>query len=230
MRNKNILVIAAHPDDEVLGCGGTIARHTMNGEKCNVLIMSEGITSRDNIRNPDLRNDEIAKLREQAENAASILGVSCVEFNSFPDNRMDSVDLLDVVKKIENAIEKYNPEIIYTHHFGDLNIDHQITAKAVETATRPVRKNSVKEIYSFETPSSTEWAFSNQYHYFRPNCYIEIEKTLSKKIEAFECYRSEKRTFPHPRSSEAIKNLATARGTQVGLKAAEAFTLIRKIG
>jgi LmbE family N-acetylglucosaminyl deacetylase len=230
MHYKNILVIVAHPDDEVLGCGGTIARHTINGEKCYVLIMAEGITSRDVTRNHDLRKDKIQELRIQTEQAGRILGVDGIEFNSFPDNRMDGVDLLDVVKKIEEAIDKYRPEIIYTHHFGDLNIDHQITAKAVETATRPVKGDSVKEIYSFETPSSTEWAFANPNHHFRPNCYTEIEKTLSKKIEAFECYHGEKRTYPHPRSSEALANLAKTRGAEVGLKAAEAFTLIRKIG
>jgi LmbE family N-acetylglucosaminyl deacetylase len=230
MRNKNVLVVAAHPDDEVLGCGGTIARHTMNGEKWYILIMAEGITSRDDIRNPDFRKDEIQKLRIQTEQAGRILGVTGMEFNSFPDNRMDSVDLLDVVKKVEKAIEKYRPEIIYTHHFGDLNIDHQITARAVETATRPIKGKSVKEIYSFETLSSTEWTFANPNHHFKPNCFIDIEKTLSKKIEAFNTYCSEKRAFPHPRSSEALINLAKDRGAQVGLKAAEAFTLIRKIG
>ena len=229
MQNKNVLVVAAHPDDEVLGCGGTIARHAMNGEKCYVLIMAEGITSRDDTRNPDFRNNEIAELRKQAQHAAHILGISCVEFDSFPDNRMDSVDLLDVVKKIENTIEKYNPEIIYTHHFGDLNIDHQITAKAVETATRPIKGNSVKEIYAFETLSSTEWTFSNPAHHFKPNCFIDIEKTLLKKKEAFEIYCSEKRAFPHPRSSENLLNLARIRGAQMGLMAAEAFSLIRKI-
>ena len=230
MPNKNILVIAAHPDDEVLGCGGTIARHTINGEKCYVLIMSEGITSRDDIPTHDRRKKEIKKLRKQTEQAGRILSVAGIEFNSFPDNRMDGVDLLDVVKKVEETIDNYRPEIIYTHHFGDVNIDHQIIAQAVETATRPVKGNPVKEIYSFEIPSSTEWAFANPNHHFRPNCYIDIEKTLSKKIEAFECYRGEKRTFPHPRSSDALANLAKTRGVQVGLKAAEAFTLIRKIG
>jgi LmbE family N-acetylglucosaminyl deacetylase len=230
METSNILVIAAHPDDEVLGCGGTISRHVINGGKCYVFVMAEGITSRDDIRDADNRKDEIEELRIQAEHASRILGITSVELSSFPDNRMDSIDFLDVVKKVERAIGKYKPDIIYTHHFGDVNIDHRITAKAVETATRPVKGNSVKEIYSFETPSSTEWTFANYNDHFHPNCFVDIDKTLSKKIEALNVYFKEKRSFPHPRSSEALINLAKVRGAQAGLNAAEAFTLIRKIG
>ena len=230
MANKKILVVAAHPDDEVLGCGGTLSRLTQKGAKCYIQIMAEGITSRDDTRNANLRKDEIEKLKMQAEDAGRVLGIAGVEFCSFPDNRMDSVDLLDIVKTVEKAIEKYRPEIIYTHHFGDLNIDHQITAKAVETATRPIKESPVKEIYAFETLSSTEWTFTNPCCHFKPNCFIDIENTLSIKIEAFNKYCGENRDFPHPRSPESIVNIAKVRGAQVGLKSAEGFSLIRKIG
>jgi LmbE family N-acetylglucosaminyl deacetylase len=230
MKNKTILVVAAHPDDEILGCGGTIARHVIAGATCHVLILGEGITSRDVIRNEDVQKNKIVELNRQAKQAACIIGVTSLEIDSFPDNRMDSVDLLNVVKRIETAIGKFKPEIIYTHHFGDLNIDHRVIARAVVTATRPIGQIRVREIYAFETPSSTEWAFTNPYEHFRPNCFVNIEKTLDKKIKALNAYLSEKRDFPHPRSSEALTSLAKVRGVQAGFEAAEAFCLIRKLG
>ncbi len=227
--NNAILVVAAHPDDEILGCGGTIARHVMSGATCHILILGEGITSRAINRNVDQQKNEILELKRQAKEAARIIGATSLEIDSFPDNRMDSVDLLDIIKRVEFAVEKYKPEIIYTHHSGDLNIDHRITAKAVETATRPIGEFRVREIYAFETPSSTEWAFTNSREFFHPNCFVNIEKTIDKKIEALNAYLNEKREFPHPRSAEALTSLAKIRGAQAGFQAAEAFCLIRKL-
>jgi len=229
LKDRCILTIVAHPDDEVLGCGGTIARHVRQGARCYTLILAEGITSRDDNRDPELRHDEIRKLKLQAQNAGRILGVAGVSFGSFPDNRMDSVDFIDIVKTVEKAVEKYKPQGIYTHHFGDLNIDHQITAQAVETAVRPIAGQPVREIYAFETPSSTEWSFANVATQFCPNFFIDIEKTLETKIKALNNYSTEKRLFPHPRSADYLVHLAAIRGAQSGLKAAEAFHLIRKI-
>jgi LmbE family N-acetylglucosaminyl deacetylase len=229
MKNKTILVVAAHPDDEILGCGGTIVRHVRNGARCHILILGEGITSRDNQREAEFRIHEIKKLKKQAKKAAGIIGATSLETLSFPDNRMDSVDLLDVIKQVEKAVHKIRPDIIFTHHFGDLNIDHQITAKAVETAVRPLGKGKVKEVYAFEIPSSTDWSFSDPSNQFHPNCYFDIGDTLEIKLKAFKMYSGEKRTFPHPRSSENLIHHAKVRGSQSGLHVAEAFHLIRKI-
>ena len=229
MKNKTILAVAAHPDDEILGCGGTIVRHVRNGAKCHILILGEGITSRDNQREAEFRIHEIKKLKKQAKKAAGIIGATSLEVLSFPDNRMDSVDLLDVIKQVEKAVEKVRPDVIYTHHFGDLNIDHRITAKAVETATRPINGTSVREVYAFETLSSTEWAFTSPNNHFRPNYFVDIENTLKIKIKALSAYTVEVRELPHPRSPEVLMSLAKVRGAQAGLKAAEAFSLVRKI-
>jgi len=229
--SDNILIIAAHPDDEVLGCGGTIVRHVCKGDNCYITILAEGITARDNIRNSDNRKLELDTLKGQSKKVARLLGAHEVEFNSFPDNRMDSINLIDVVKVVEKAIDKFRPDIIYTHHYADLNIDHQITAKAVETATRPIigKTHFVSEIYSFEILSSTEWSFANQHCHFHPNYFVDINESLEIKIEALSLYRSEVNDFPHPRSYEAVVNLSKIRGSQAGLYAAEAFSLIRKI-
>ncbi|MDY7034795.1 MAG: PIG-L family deacetylase [Thermodesulfobacteriota bacterium] len=225
----NVLVIAAHPDDEVLGCGGTIARHAYNGDQVFIAILAEGMMARSGIKDNKSYRVEQKKLRENSLNAASILGAKDIIHYDFPDNRMDSIDLLDVIKVVEECIDKFKPEIIYTHYTGDLNIDHSIVAKAVITSTRPLPVNPLLEVYAFEVLSSTEWAFSSGVEYFRPNYFIGIDDFLDKKIEAISIYQTEINQFPHPRSIEAIKNLAFRRGSQAGLKAAEAFTLFRKI-
>ena len=167
---NKVLVVAAHPDDEVLGCGGAIARHIQEGDKVYVLILAEGITSRDAIRNKKKRTIELQKLSNSTKKSHKILGATSVKTFDLPDNRMDSVDLLDVVKIIEKEIKKINPRIIYTHHIGDLNIDHYITHRAVMTACRPEPKRSVKKIFCFEIPSSTEWQSVTSKNYFKPNC------------------------------------------------------------
>jgi len=188
------------------------------------LILAEGITSRGN--KEDNFFEELKQLQLTATKANKLLGVSNIEFSNLPDNRMDSVDLLDIVKIIERFINIYQPEIIYTHHFGDLNIDHQLTHQAVMTATRPMINQCVKEIYTFEIPSSTEWSFN---YSFKPNVFIDISNTIELKLQALNYYESEMREFPHPRSSEAIKVIAQRWGSVVGCNMAEAFCLIRKV-
>ena len=224
--NMKILIIAAHPDDEVLGCGGTIARLSLNND-LYILILGEGITSR-NIPE-EQKKEEVKQLRRDAESANKVLGVKKVFFEAFPDNRFDTIPLLDIIKTIESHIQKIKPEIIYTHHYGDLNIDHQITHKAVLTATRPIGDYPVKKILIFETLSSTEWNKQTQDNIFMPNIYTDISKTIDKKLEAMQCYKSEICEYPHPRSLEGIRILAQRRGLEVGLKFAEAFCLIREI-
>lgn len=223
---KRILVVAAHPDDEILGCGGTIARLTKAGDKCSVLILGEGITSRDRERNRNKRAAEIKLLKERAIMANAIVGVKDVFIDDLPDNRFDTVPFLDVVKKIERIIEKVNPDTIYTHFRDDLNIDHRIIYKAVLTACRPVINKCPFELYSFEVPSSTEWNYPCTY---APNLFVDISDVIHKKIKALEVYKTEVRKFPHPRSREAIENIAIRWGSVSGLGCAEAFEVIRII-
>lgn len=228
MLNDKILVVAAHPDDEVLGCGGSVAKWCKEGKEVNTIIMSEGATSRDNIRNYDNRKNELNSLISSAKEAANILGVKSVDFFNFPDNRMDSIDLLDIIKKIEEKIYSYKPNTIVTHHVGDLNIDHKITHQAVITAARTQLHNTVKCILTFETPSATEWQFSAS-NYFNPNWFEDTSKTLDIKIKALKKYKSEMRNWPHPRSYLGVESLAKWRGACVGFDSAEAFMLIRNI-
>ena len=222
--DMKILIVAAHPDDEILGCGGTIARLINEGYKAYTLILGEGITSRDAVRDTEKREKEIRKIRECAYKANETIGVKEVFIHDFPDNRFDTVPLLDIVKAIEKIKNKVKPDVIYTHHRGDLNIDHKITYNAVLTACRPLKGETLKAIYSFEIPSSTEW---NYPYSFNPNVFTEITQTVNKKIRALRCYESEIREFPHPRSEGLIKSTARRWGCAAGLKSAEAFEAIR---
>lgn len=224
----NMLVIAAHPDDEILGCGATAARLVSEGHDVHFAILGEGLTSRHSDRaGTDSKHLEV--LRRQAHAAAGTLGVNSVVLHKLPDNRLDSVPLLDIVKIVEELVDRFKPQVIYTHHGGDLNVDHEVIHRAVLTATRPVPGCSVREIYAFEVPSSTEWAFQQLNQPFRPNVFVEIASTLEKKIAAMECYESEAREFPHPRSPEALRAIATRWGSVAGCAAAEAFELVRAI-
>ena len=223
----NILVIAAHPDDEVLGCGGTMARLALEGNNVFTLILGEGVTSRDRKRDLVKRENEIAELKKQAENANRILGVKKVYTFDFPDNRFDSVPLLDIIKTIEETKDGLKPDIVFTHHIGDLNIDHQLTFKAVMTACRPTKDESVKEIYSFEIPSSTEWNAPSSSTYFIPDYFVDVNKSLKVKINALKEYETELREFSHPRSLKAVELNAEQWGVKMGFEAAEAFKTVR---
>ena len=226
---KKILVVAAHPDDEILGCGGTMAIHSIKADEVYVLILGEGITSRDVKRDRKKRDKEIEELRRDIEAANKIEGTKRTFLYDFPDNRFDSVPLLDIIKVIEKVKNEVVPDIVYTHHHGDLNIDHRLTFQAVMTACRPLKGESVKEIYSFEVPSSTEWSPDNS-KYFMPNYFVNIKDTIGKKTLAMKAYKSEMREFPHPRSAKAIENMAKTRGVNVGFEYAEAFMVVRIIG
>ena len=220
---NKILVIVAHPDDEVLGCGGTMARLAEEGNIVYTFILSEGITSRDKII---CKEQELGILRESAKKANDILGVKKVFFHDFPDNRFDTIPLLDIVKEIEKVKDKIKPDIIFTHYKGDLNIDHQITYKAVITATRPMTGETAKEIYSFEVLSSTEWAYPTT---FSPDVFYDISKMINTKLIALSSYKSELRKSNHPRSLGGVWNNASLWGQKVGVGYAEAFKCIRII-
>jgi len=225
---KTVLVIAAHPDDEVLGCGGTIAKHVASGDEVHVTILAEGATSRDERRDREKRTSELSGLADAAHKANDLLGVRMLTMYDFPDNRMDSVDLLDIVKVVESQISRIHPDIIYTHHAGDVNIDHQRIHEAVVTACRPLPQQYVKTLLFFEIPSSTEWQITGSAPPFLPNWFVNVEQTLEKKIEALKLYAPEMRAWPHARSLKAVEYLARWRGASVGCEAAEAFVLGRK--
>lgn len=229
--NKKIMIIVAHPDDELLGIGGTIQKLKSEYNcKIDVIILGEGITSRDTIRDVERRNEELKTHQNNILVAKKILGYDELSIYEFPDNRFDNIPLLDIIKVIEKEKNRINPEVIFTHHGGDLNIDHQITFQAVMTSCRPQNTENVKSIFCFETPSGTEWQSSNHPLSFKPNFFIELnENQLKKKIEAMECYDFEKRKFPHPRSPQALKILASYRGISIGRKYAEAFFIVRCI-
>ncbi len=190
--NNKILIIVAHPDDEILGCGGTIARLVEEKYEVYTLILGEGVTSRDEKREVEKRKGELYRLREEAVKANKIIGVKKIFFQEFPDNKFDTIAFLDIVKTIEKIKNTIKPKIIFTHYEDDLNIDHQITYKAVITATRPIVGENVKEIYSFEVLSSTEWNCSSS---FLPNVFIDISKNIKDKIRALSIYRSELKNF-----------------------------------
>jgi LmbE family N-acetylglucosaminyl deacetylase len=225
----NVLIIVAHPDDEILGCGGSMARHVRGGDSVAVEILAEGITSRDAQRSRGSRTRELGELRSAALHANAILGVRDVRLHDLPDNRMDSMPLIEVVKKVEEIVRERAPDIIYTHHGGDLNVDHRVTARAVLTACRPLPGARVRRILSFEVPSSTEWQAPAPTEVFMPAWFNDISDTLELKLKALDAYASEMRTWPHARSIEAVTHLARWRGASVGRSAAEAFTLLRQI-
>jgi N-acetylglucosamine malate deacetylase 1 len=221
---QKILIVAAHPDDEVLGCGGTIARHIDEGSTVAVIFMSKGVSSR-----PVANVHDESKRRHSAMNAAmKSLGVEHITCCDFPDNQMDSVPLLEVTKAIENIINSFKPNTVYTHFSQDLNIDHRITHQAVMTACRPQKKSTVSKIFSFEILSSTEWN-SPTLQAFTPQYIVDISKYWHKKLQALNCYQEELRVFPHSRSIECIEALATLRGCTHGIKMAEAFYIERII-
>ena len=228
-KKEKILVIAAHPDDEVLGCGGTIARHADTGDQVNVLIMAEGATSRQLQRDRVQASEELSALEEAAKTAGTILGAAGVELLNLPDNRLDSLDRLDLIKQIENRICCYQPEVIYVHHAGDVNVDHRRLHEAVTTACRPTPGQLVRRILSYEVASSSEWQPPGSGPAFTPNWFVDISGQWNRKREALLAYASEMRAWPHARSLEALEHLARWRGAQVGVEAAEAFFLLRQV-
>jgi len=221
---KIILVVVAHTDDETIGMGGTISRHSENGDKVYGLSMTDGVGAR-------LQKDKKSiKLREKASiNAGKILGLDWLEPGKFPDNSMDSVSLLDIVRLIEKAKTKVNPDIIYTHSAADLNIDHRVVSQAILTAFRPQTDENWQEIRTFEVASATDYGHKSVTNNFYPNLYIDITNTWKNKLAALNGYAMELKSAPHSRSLDGIENLAKYRGNQVGLCHAEAFEIIKKI-
>lgn len=219
--SKRVLVVAAHTDDEALGCGGTIARHATQGDTVYAVFLADGVTSR-----PDASEQELSERNAAAASAHRILGIKQSFMLGFPDNRMDMVPLLDVVQKLEQVVDEVQPQIVYTHHNGDLNIDHQITHKAALTACRPVPGSPVKEIYAFEVLSSTEWNTPGVSS-FAPSVFVDITEHFETKMQALDAYKLEMRKPPHSRSFENARRLGELRGSCIGVHAAEAMMAVR---
>lgn len=218
-----VLVVAAHPDDEVLGCGGYIRKLADDGTDIFLSVLGEGALSR---CNSSARDVEL--LKEAGDVSAEILGIKKVAHHNLPDQKFDTLPILDINKIIEKEIETLKPDVVLTHHFGDLNRDHRIVSESVMVATRPTADCYIKKVLTFETPSSTEWNF-NDPNKFMPHIFIDVSKVIDYKIKALEAYGSEIRNYPHPRSSDAIVNLAKHWGIVSGLEMAEAFMLVREV-
>jgi LmbE family N-acetylglucosaminyl deacetylase len=220
-----VLVVAAHPDDETYGAGGTIARHSAQGDEVSVLFLTDGVGARHGVREPQL---------EAARQACRALGVKDVRFADLPDQLLDGMPLIEVIDPITQAVREIAPRIVYTHHEGDVNQDHRRVFEAALVAVRPVGNNPVEEVLSFEVASSTEWAPTGNTRWaFMPNVFVDIEPHVEAKRQAIDAYRAthenEVKPFPHPRSQEAVEAYDTARGVSVGLRYAEAFVGIRRL-
>ena len=221
---KKVLVVAAHPDDELLGCGGTLIKLAKKNCKIFTLFFTDGISARGSKFSKKVNNR-----KNEALKSLKIMGVHSSKFLSYPDNGLDTVPLIKIIREIEQIIIKFKPDTILTHSNVDLNIDHEIVSRAVVTASRPKPNFCVKNILLFETLSSTEWNFNLKKKTFNPNYFIDITLTIKKKIKAAKAYKNEINSWPHPRSIKGIKNLASYRGQSVGLKYAEAFYLLRYV-
>jgi LmbE family N-acetylglucosaminyl deacetylase len=225
---SGVLVVAAHPDDEVLGAGGVMPKLAKRPGGLHIAILGEGVTSRPGLSDAE-RISALSQLKRNAEDVAKLVGAASLTLEGLPDNRFDTVPLLDIVQRVERLIDRLSPTAIFTHHPGDLNVDHATTFRAVLTATRPVASCPVRELYTFEVPSSTEWAFQQLQPTFRPNVFIDITDEIETKVKAMSLYEGEARQFPHPRSGEALRGLARRWGAVVGRPYVEAFELVRSI-
>jgi len=213
---KKILVIATHPDDEI-NCGGAVALHTKAGDKVTTIVVCEG---------ESLRYGGVGEIQgAEMKKAAGIFGVKDVRYLKFPDQKLEKYLLTDIIDPILKIVREVKPEIVYMQYGGDINRDHRIVAEAAMVATRPTEK-FIKEVYAFYTASSTEWAYPR---HFIPDTWIDISKTIDKKLKAMSCYKSEQRDYPHPRSLEAMRNSAKVFGNQVCMEYAEVYMTIRRV-
>jgi N-acetylglucosamine malate deacetylase 1 len=228
---RSALILAAHPDDEVLGCGGTMAKLAAEGAEVHVAFLADGVGSRGGADTCETLTLAARKALEQrraaARRACEILGAASVRFDDLPDNRLDTVPLLDITQRIETLVGEHRPELLITHHAGDLNVDHRRVHQAAITACRPQRGHPVKTLLTFEVASSTEWQPPGSGAPFLPNWFVDVSATIEQKLEALDAYAAELRGWPHPRSREGVEHLARWRGATIGCAAAEAFLVAR---
>ena len=225
---KKVLISVAHSDDETIGCGGTIAKHVSKGDKVFCISMTDGVSSRFD-QKIDLR--AIKKRKEASIKASKKLGFTWIEdcCGNFPDNSLDDIKLLDIIKLIEKAKKIINPHVVYTHDFNDLNIDHKIVSDATMTAFRPHFNSKCEKILAMEIPSATDYGNYKNLNNFFPNYFVDITKTWKKKLEALKIYKNEMQNYPNARSFYGVEIYSKFRGLQVGLYKAEAFKILRQI-
>ena len=220
--SKKVLVVAPHPDDEVLGCGGVMARHAAAGDEVHVAVVTRG--------HPDVFSaDSVDRVRNEAKDAHSILGVRSVRYLEFPAPRLDTIPRHQIADAVAGMIRELGPEIIYVPHHGDMHFEHGMTYEACLVAARPGRQPVVRRILAYETPSETDWSPPVSGSAFQPTVYIDIESQLEKKLRAMACFASQLQPSPHPRSLINLEAVARCRGAAAGLHAAEAFMLVREI-
>ncbi|MBX3057503.1 MAG: PIG-L family deacetylase [Anaerolineae bacterium] len=218
----NVLVIATHPDDEVLGCGGVMARHTAVGDSVSLLVVTRGI--------PELFSTEfIEQGRRELRQANELLGVTDIHFLDFPAPKLDTVPGYELAAAINRKIRELQPHTIYLPHRGDIHADHQAVFQAALVAARPIDGCPVRKLLCYETMSETEWAVPVGDQVFTPTLFVDITEFLPLKLQAMACYQSQIKEFPHPRSLQTLEALARLRGATVSLPAAEAFMLVREI-
>lgn len=224
---KTVLVIAAHPDDEVLGCGGTVARLSAEGVECHLLIVTDGSSSQ--YRDSDHLHEIIEAKKLETKNCADLLGFKSIHYGELPDMKLDTTPHIRINQVIEEVIDKVQPDTVFTHFWGDVNCDHQNVYKSTLVAVRPVLGQVVREVYCYRVPSSTEWTPNKADTMFMPNYFVDIEKYTEKKYDAFACYSTELREYPHPRSVQYLRENDKVVGLRVGLLVAEEFVLLRKL-
>lgn len=224
---RNVLIIAAHPDDEVLGMGGTIAKLVKDGNAVDVLIVTDGSSAQ--YRDSDHLAEIIEAKKKETRNCSDVLGIRDIYYGELPDMKLDTTPHIRINQVIEDVIDKVQPDTVYTHFWGDVNCDHQNVYKSTLVAVRPVMGQMVRELYCYRVPSSTEWTPNKADTMFMPNCFVDIEAYAEQKYKAFACYSTELRDYPHPRSVQYLRESDKAAGLRVGMLAAEEFVLLRKL-
>jgi LmbE family N-acetylglucosaminyl deacetylase len=217
-----VVVIAAHPDDELLGAGGTLARHVRDGDEVHAVVVADGAGSR-------YPAELVSTLEKQARRAAEVIGFTSLQFLSLPDQRLDAVPLIELTQRLEGVLDEMEPSTVYTHFPEDVNADHRLVARCAWTACRPYARPLLRKFAVFETPSSTEWAWPMPGTEFRPNLFVDVSDTVAVKVAAMECYETELRDYPHPRSSRALMERAAYWGSHIGRLAAEPLIVLREV-
>jgi LmbE family N-acetylglucosaminyl deacetylase len=218
----NVLVFASHPDDEILGAGATLAGHASRGDEVHAVVLAEGASSR-------YSETMQQALQKAGLRAAEEIGFASIRFEGLPDQRLDTVPLIEITQGLEAILEELDPEVVYTHFPGHVNVDHGVVARAVWTACRPYRFPRIRRLAAFETPSSTEWAWPLPDGVFSPTLFVEVSATIDAKLAAMECYSAELRDYPHPRSTRALRQRAEFWGSVVDRSAVEPFVILREI-
>lgn len=224
---KKVLVIAAHPDDEVMGLGGTIAKLSAQGVECHLLIVTDGSSSQ--YRDSDHLHEIIEAKKQETKECSGLLGFKSIHYGELPDMKLDKTPHIVINQVIEKVIDELQPDTVFTHFWGDVNRDHQEVYKSSLVAVRPVMGQVVKEVYCYKVPSSTEWTPNKADTMFMPNYFVDIEKFAEQKYKAFACYSTELRDYPHPRSIQYLRETDKTAGLRVGLLSAEEFVLLRKL-